>query len=73
MKDGMTWLLNSPEQSLALILADHGYDVWIANTRGTSFSRRHVSLDPDKPVCTIQTLFIFVASCMIIIYISFNC
>ncbi|KAL7603957.1 hypothetical protein Lser_V15G20798 [Lactuca serriola] len=47
--DGMTWLLNSPEQSLALILADHGYDVWIANTRGTSFSRRHVSLDPDKP------------------------
>ncbi|KVH92817.1 Alpha/beta hydrolase fold-1 [Cynara cardunculus var. scolymus] len=48
--DGMTWLLNPPEQSLALILADNGYDVWIANTRGTSFSRRHVSLDPDRPV-----------------------
>nr|XP_043616604.1 triacylglycerol lipase 2 [Erigeron canadensis] len=47
--DGMTWLLNSPEQSLALILADNGFDVWIANTRGTSFSRRHVSLDPDSP------------------------
>ncbi|KAJ9562585.1 hypothetical protein OSB04_007745 [Centaurea solstitialis] len=47
--DGMTWLLNPPEQSLALILADNGYDVWIANTRGTYFSRRHISLDPDKP------------------------
>ncbi|KAJ0694362.1 putative triacylglycerol lipase [Helianthus annuus] len=47
--DGMTWLLNSPEQSLALILADSGFDVWIANTRGTSYSRRHVSLDPDRP------------------------
>nr|GEX24115.1 triacylglycerol lipase 2-like [Tanacetum cinerariifolium] len=45
--DGLTWLLNSPEQSLALILADNGYDVWIANTRGTSYSRRHVSLDPS--------------------------
>ena len=46
----MTWLLNSADQSLALILADNGYDVWIANTRGTRFSRRHVSLDPSNPV-----------------------
>ncbi|XP_009614880.1 triacylglycerol lipase 2-like [Nicotiana tomentosiformis] len=47
--DGVTWLLNSPEQSLAMILADSGFDVWIANTRGTRFSRRHVSLDPNNP------------------------
>ncbi|KAL8132524.1 hypothetical protein AgCh_008132 [Apium graveolens] len=47
--DGMTWLLNSADQSLALILADNGYDVWISNTRGTRFSRRHVSLDPSNP------------------------
>lgn len=44
--DGMTWLLNSPNQNLPLILADNGYDVWIANTRGTRFSRRHTSLSP---------------------------
>ncbi|CAA2954026.1 triacylglycerol lipase 2-like [Olea europaea subsp. europaea] len=47
--DGMTWLLNSPEQSLAMILADNGFDVWISNTRGTKFSRRHVNLDPSNP------------------------
>ncbi|PKA63826.1 Triacylglycerol lipase 2 [Apostasia shenzhenica] len=43
-QDGMTWLLNSPEQSLGFVLADAGYDVWIANIRGTRSSRRHVSL-----------------------------
>ncbi|KAL6900735.1 hypothetical protein ACP4OV_005411 [Aristida adscensionis] len=46
--DGMTWLLTSPEESLAYILADRGFDVWIANNRGTRWSRRHVSLDPSS-------------------------
>ncbi|KAL4352503.1 hypothetical protein GQ457_06G040850 [Hibiscus cannabinus] len=48
-QDGITWLMNSPEQNLPMILADNGFDVWIANTRGTQFSRKHVSLDPARP------------------------
>uniref|UniRef100_J3LWF7 Lipase n=1 Tax=Oryza brachyantha TaxID=4533 RepID=J3LWF7_ORYBR len=44
MMDGVTWLMNSPDESLGYILADNGYDVWIANTRGTVYSRRHISL-----------------------------
>ncbi|KAJ7970674.1 Lipase [Quillaja saponaria] len=47
--DGMSWFLNTPKQNLPLILADNGFDVWISNTRGTRFSRRHISLDPSKP------------------------
>ncbi|GJN04137.1 hypothetical protein PR202_ga21659 [Eleusine coracana subsp. coracana] len=48
VQDGLSWLLASPEESLAFVLADHGFDVWIANTRGTRWSRRHVSLDPSS-------------------------
>src|SRR4051812_14942689 len=48
MQDGMTWLLITPEESLAYILADSGFDVWVANNRGTRWSSRHVSLDPSS-------------------------
>ncbi|XP_077232475.1 triacylglycerol lipase 2-like [Tasmannia lanceolata] len=45
--DGITWLLNSPDQSLAFILADNGFDVWIANTRGTTWSCGHTHLSSN--------------------------
>ncbi|CAN1783926.1 Triacylglycerol lipase 2 [Linum perenne] len=48
LMDGMTWLLLPPRQSLAFVLADHGYDVWIANSRGTKYSRGHTSLSTDE-------------------------
>ncbi|MED6131805.1 hypothetical protein PIB30_013287 [Stylosanthes scabra] len=55
LADGRIWLLNSPEQNLPLILADNGFDVWIANTRGTTFSRNHTSMDPSQPAYWIWT------------------
>ncbi|KAL5714578.1 sterol esterase [Ranunculus cassubicifolius] len=46
--DGLTWFLNSPDQDLPFILVDNGFDVWIANFRGTTFSRKHTTLDSSK-------------------------
>ncbi|XP_037466509.1 triacylglycerol lipase 2-like isoform X1 [Triticum dicoccoides] len=49
MVDSVSWVLGTPKQSLGFILADGGFDVWFANTRGTNSSRNHTSLTPDDP------------------------
>lgn len=42
------FLVNGEKASLGFWLANRGYDVWVANYRGTTHSRRHLTLDPDE-------------------------
>ncbi|XP_050355782.1 gastric triacylglycerol lipase-like [Nymphalis io] len=41
------WIIAGPEKGLAYILSEAGYDVWLANVRGNTYSRAHVTLNTD--------------------------
>jgi len=41
-----TWVLRGNE-SIGIVLAEEGYDVWLANSRGNTHSKDHMFLNAD--------------------------
>lgn len=56
LKGGETWLLNPNNGSLALMMANSGYEVWVGNTRSSNFTFGHVTYTRKDKVRGYSTL-----------------
>ena len=46
--DSSTWVCTRNPRSLACMLVDAGYDLWMCDSRGTGQSKAHAHMDPEK-------------------------
>uniref|UniRef100_A0A182PJJ9 Lipase n=1 Tax=Anopheles epiroticus TaxID=199890 RepID=A0A182PJJ9_9DIPT len=45
LSSSVDWTVQGPERSFSFLASDAGYDVWLGNVRGNTFSKEHTKLD----------------------------
>ncbi|XP_063703630.1 lipase 3-like [Culicoides brevitarsis] len=48
VQSAAVWVYDGPGRSLAMLLSDAGYDVWMLSARGTTVSSQHRNLSPEE-------------------------
>ncbi|TDG45718.1 hypothetical protein AWZ03_007856 [Drosophila navojoa] len=43
------WFFTGPNHALPYLLVDSGFDVWVGNSRGNTYSRNHISMSTEDP------------------------
>ncbi|KAJ0171248.1 hypothetical protein K1T71_012798 [Dendrolimus kikuchii] len=43
-----SWIVAGPNIGLGYLITDLCFDLWIGNSRGNTYSRKHITLNPDK-------------------------
>lgn len=48
LESAFDWVANRPDLSPAILLYQLGYDVWLANTRGNTYSKNNTRMKPNE-------------------------